>query len=613
MDLTTVPMGATLVPGGATFRAWAPAAKAVSVSGNPMQSIGNGHWAAFVPGLKDGDRYMFSVDGIGTKGPKRDPRARLLSFDPAFPQCDCILRDPYRFPWHATNFRTPAFEDLAIYELHVGTYSLATGHAHGRFIDVALRVPYLAALGINAIDVMPIQEFETEFSLGYNGVDYFSPENQYAEATAAKLQTYFDGVNAILRNAGQPAYASLDAIRSSDDQLRALIDICHVYGIAVILDVVYNHAGGGFDENSMWFFDRLPFGNNNDSLYFTDQGWAGGAVFAYWKDDVKQFLIDNARSFYQEYRADGFRFDEVSVMDRFGGWQTCQYITDTLRTQKPEAIQIAEYWPMNDAVVKPTSSGGAGFDATWDDSLRLSVRAAIGAAAGGSSAGVDMGAIANALANTGLRNRWRAVRSVEDHDRVHTGRDPRIATLADSSNARSWYARSRSRVAMGLVVAAPGIPMLFMGQEFLEDKQWSDNPDPANLIFWAGLEGGDKSMGDFHRFTTDLLALRRNQPGLRGEGCAILHVHNGNRVLAFQRWAEGQGRDIVAVFSLNESTWYNYQLPFPRDGEWREVFNSDIYDNWVNPITAGNGGGVRAEGGSARVTIPANGFVIFAA
>lgn len=80
----------------------------------------------------------------------------------------------------------------------------------------------------------------------------------------------------------------------------------------MILDIIYNHAGGGFDDNSMWFLDRMPFGNANDSLHFTDQGWAGGEVFADWNNDVKQFLIDNARFYYEEYRIDGFRFDERS-------------------------------------------------------------------------------------------------------------------------------------------------------------------------------------------------------------------------------------------------------------------------------------------------------------
>jgi 1,4-alpha-glucan branching enzyme len=628
-DLTRAPMGGTLLPGGASFRLWAPRASTVHVSGDfngwrhdvtsRMQPIGGGHWASFVPDLKDGDAYQFYVEGIGSSGFKRDPRARLLSHQPVFPACHSVLRDPSRFPWRLPRFTPPAFNGLIIYQLHAGTFAIAPGNVDGGFFDVIERVPYLASLGVNAIELLPIQEFPTNFSMGYNGVDLYSPENQYAEIDEARLSRYVDHTNAILRDAGHMPYPSIEALRQTDDQLRALIDVCHVYGIAVIFDVVYNHAGGGFDDQSMWFLDRATPGDNNNSLYFTAQGWAGGLVFAYWNNDVKQFLIDNAKFLYEEYRIDGFRFDEVSVMDHFGGWTTCQHLTSTLRAQKPEAIQIAEYWPVNSWVVKDRGEGGAGFDATWNDGLRNSVRAAIAGASHGASAQVPMSAVAAAIGGPDLRDRWRAVQAIENHDIVYAGREARIARLADGSNPRSWYARSRSRVALGLVLTAPGIPMLFMGQEILADKPWSDTPSAETEINWGALAGGDKIMADFLRFTRELIALRRSTPALRGEGCAIIHVHDDNRVLAFQRWVEGEGGDVVIVCSLNESTLHHYEIGFPAGGRWREVFNSDVYDNWVNPIVAGNGGAVNADGpplhglsASAALTIPANGLLVFA-
>ena len=627
-DLAIAPMGGTLVPGGATFRIWAPRATTVQVSGDfngwkqdadsSLTPIGGGHWASFVPGLKDGDQYLFYIDGTGSSGYKRDPRARLLTLEPAFPQSNCVLRDPARFPWHQTQFVPPAFNDLILYQLHVGAYVIAPKNPDGSFLDVILRVPYLASLGVTAVELLPIQEFPTAFSMGYNGTDLYSPESQYGEADATLVQSYFDRTNAILEQAGETPYASVDVLRDSDDQLRALIDVCHVHGIAVVFDVVYNHAGGGFDGNSMWFLDRAPYTNVNDSLYFTDQGWAGGQVFAYWNNDVKQYLIDNARYLYDEYRIDGLRFDEVSVMDRCGGWLCCQDLTATLRATKPEAIQIAEYWPVDDWVIRDRSDGGAGFDATWSDRLRDRLRAAIGCAAMGATAQISMSAVAAAVADAGLRNRWRAVQAVENHDIVYRGRDPRIARLAGGNDARSWYARSRSRVAMGLILTSPGIPLLFMGQEILEDKPWSDTPGPDTSIWWAGLEGGDTAMTDFLRFTRELIGVRRRYPALRGEGCAIVHVHDDNRVLVFQRWVEGIGNDVMVVCSLNENTWYNYKVGFPDSGRWLEVFNSDVYDNWVNPRVAGNGGQIDASGPamhglpcSAAVTIPANGLLVF--
>jgi 1,4-alpha-glucan branching enzyme len=378
--------------------------------------------------------------------------------------------------------------------------------------------------------------------------------------------------------------------------------------------VVYNHAGGGFDEHSIWFFDRRPYGDANDSLYFTDQGWAGGQVFAYWNADIRQYLLDNALSFYREYRVDGLRFDEVSVMDRFGGWATCQQLTEALRAEKSDAIQIAEYWPVNPWVVKDRSQGGAGFDATWSDGIRESVRGALRSAACGALEHVSMQAIADAISDACLEKRWRAIQSIENHDIVYAGREPRIARLADGSNTRSWYARSRSRVATGLLLTSPGIPMLFMGQELLEDKPWSDTPNPDTEISWSALSG-DKIVGNFLRFTRELIALRRAHPALSAEGCAIVHVLDGNRVLAFNRW-DGAGDDVMVVCSLNETPWHDYAIGFPADGSWQLVFDSEAYESDAPPPVArcvtADGPPLHGQPCSAKVDIPANGIVVFA-
>jgi 1,4-alpha-glucan branching enzyme len=213
---------------------------------------------------------------------------------------------------------------------------------------------------------------------------------------------------------------------------------------------------------------------------------------------------------------------------------------------------------------------------------------------------------------------------LENHDGLlidHAPHDqrPRIAKIADWNNPRSWYARSRSRVATGLLLTGPGVPMLFMGQEFLEDKMWSDSPERSDFhIWWDGL-GADKAMSDHLRFTRELIALRRQLPALRRGQINVFHVHNGNRVIAFHRWIEGVGEDVVVVASLSEMNQYGYRIGFPRRGAWSEGFNSDVYDNWVNPIVAGNGGHVFAEDGamhgmptSAEITIPANAVLVFA-
>src|SRR5262249_55864966 len=119
--------------------------------------------------------------------------------------------------------------------------------------------------------------------------------NEYGIEAPDGLQNYLQQINALFAQKRQSGYADLSAITGPDHQLRTLIDLCHTFGIAVLFDVVYNHAGGfEGDDLSLFFFDRLTPGNNNDSLYFTDQGWAGGLVFAYWNRWIRQFLIDHA-------------------------------------------------------------------------------------------------------------------------------------------------------------------------------------------------------------------------------------------------------------------------------------------------------------------------------
>jgi 1,4-alpha-glucan branching enzyme len=166
---------------------------------------------------------------------------------------------------------------------------------------------------------------------------------------------------------------------------------------------------------------------------------------------------------------------------------------------------------------------------------------------------------------------------------------------------------------MGLLMTAPGTPMLFMGQEFLEDKLWSDSPGRTDrLIWWDGALGADRHMTDFLRFTSDLIALRRRLSGLRGDDVTVYSVDERNRVVAFQR------TDAVVVMSLSESTLHGYELGFPGPGPYREAFNSDYYDHFPNPWVGGNLGVVRASGRplhgcgqSAPLTIPANGLLVF--
>lgn len=640
------PMGANLVAGGGTtFRVWAPRATAVYVNGvfggTPrigqtndllMAKDANGYWTGFVPGAGDGDLYHFWVVGVGSSGYKRDPYAREMATDKPFPKCSCVIRAA-AFPWHDSAFVTPDFSNMIVYQLHVGTYAPSSPGIPSTFLDVIGKIEYLASLGVNVLQPLPVDELETDPSMGYNGADFFSPDFPYVVSQPAALSGHLATINQLLKAKGFSAIGAPD-IASGPAQLKALVDLCHLYGIAVVFDVVYNHAGGfNGDDESLFFWDRATGTNdNNQSLYFTNMGLAGGLSFALWNNDVRQFIINNASYYIKEFHVDGYRYDEISAllsMNQDSGWSFCRDLTSTLRYIKPRLLQNAEYWPFEfqnspkpgSVIVNSAGSGGAGFDVLQNDGLRGAIRTAVQQASQGQSASVDFDAIASNLFPQGFTHPWQAVTCVENHDLVAAGRDRRIPALADGSNARTWYARSRSRLASGLLLTAPGIPQLFMGQEFLEDKQWNWDPTAlANLIWWSGLNTGtDRAMVDFFRFTQDLIRLRWQQPALRGENVNAFHVHNQNRVIAFHRWLEGAGNDVIVVATLAETTWYNYAIGFPSPGSWVEIFNSDVYDNWVNPVVAGNAGGIQVTGGplhgfqaSANVVIPANGMVAFA-
>lgn len=589
--------------------------------------------AWFRAGAADGDPYRFWVSG-GTNGYKRDPYAAELGPSAAFPNCFGILRRTGSYPWHDAGFRTPDFSDIVIYQAHIGTYAIATPGVSSNFLDVAGKLPYLAALGINMLQPLPMDEQEANPGLGYGGADLFSPDFPYV-ADAATLPGYLANINGLF-GAKALAPLALADIASAPAQLKVLVDLCHAYGIAVMFDVVYNHAGGftvngTLDDNCLYYFDRVPnVGNNNDSLYFTNQDrGTGGLAFAMWNQDVCRFLQDNARYYIDEFHADGLRYDEISILlstNQANGWAFCRALTTQLRATQPRFLQNAEFWPGEfgdiptsvQAVLQSADQGGAGFDVVQHDALRSALRGAIGAASYGASAALSMSAIAAVLYPPGLDRAWRAVTCVENHDLVMSGRSPRVPVLADSRHPHLWYARSRSRVATGLLLTAPGIPQLFMGQEFLEARPWDTNPSGPNLLEWAALHAGDKVMADHLRFTQELVRLRAGQPALRSDNVHAYYVSDADRVLAFHRWLP-TGQDVVVVATLAESTWWSYQLGFPLAGLWREVFNSDVYDNWVNPWVAGNGGGVQADGppmhgfaASASVVIPANGIVVFA-
>ena len=274
---------------------------------------------------------------------------------------------------------------MIVYQLHVGTFAIRKPGVASNFLDVALKIPYLADLGINVLQPLPVDEQEAHPSMGYGGADLFSPDFPYI--AVEDLPFYLARLNELYAAKHRSALALAD-IQSGPGQLKALIDLCHLYGIAVVLDVVYNHAGGfsvngQLDDNCLYYMDRRTNrGNNNDSLYFTDQDrGTGGLAFALWNDGVSKFLIDNARYYLEELHADGFRYDEISTListNQGSGWEFCRALTSNLRGFRNRILQNAEFWAGRFAdipasplpVVAPAEAGGMGFDVVQHDYLR---------------------------------------------------------------------------------------------------------------------------------------------------------------------------------------------------------------------------------------------------
>jgi 1,4-alpha-glucan branching enzyme len=329
----------------------------------------SGYWTGFFPGVAKGDRYRFWTVGPSGEGLKRDPRALELELE-GWPNLNCIVGADHTYPWHDAGFQAPAFSDLIVYQLHVGVFYAVDDQGNdirkdrvSKFLDVLDRLEHLVALGVNAIEPLPVVEWQGEFSRGYNNSDFFSPEMEYTLDTKSLTATYLRRLNSLLRKKGL-AELTLEDISTQTDQLKAMVDLCHVYGLAVIFDVVYNHAGGPLDDQSLRFFDR-PWNRQwwDPDLYFVGgNGWAGGRIFDYHSNEVRAFLIDNARYYVNDLHADGLRFDEVTVIRNNDGTSFCRDLTNTLHYERPNVIQIAEYWDWDRASNLSSYEGGVGLE-----------------------------------------------------------------------------------------------------------------------------------------------------------------------------------------------------------------------------------------------------------
>ena len=354
--------GASVYDGGATFRVWAPNAAKVAVSiqgdgaaavASPLFNEGNGYWSADVAGALPRQQYQILV---GDGSPKIDPCALAVTNSAGVG----LIYDP-NFPWKNA-FGMPPWNELAIYELHAHTFPDKAPNPADMLDAVAADLPYLRDLGINAIEVMPAAEFPGDVSWGYNPSDVFAVESSY----------------------GGP------------DALKRFVDAAHGLGIAVILDVVYNHFGP--NDLATWQFDGW-FGQWNGQdmggIYFyqdwrTWTPWGSKNRPDYGRPEVRKFIRDNALMWLNEFRIDGLRFDStIYTRNVYGhggdaiddpnnlggwGWNLLKWVNDEVKASQPWKITIAEDMQDELAITRPTGQGGAGFGSQWGSGFVHSIR-----------------------------------------------------------------------------------------------------------------------------------------------------------------------------------------------------------------------------------------------
>lgn len=539
-------MGAIVSSDGVGFRVWAPNANTVSVIGHfndwaddadRLASEGNGFWYGFVKGAKAGDEYKFLL----TNGDQVLTRIDPYAFQVTNSVGNGLIYDHGAFDWQGDSFSCPPHNELVIYELHVGSFAPKKEGEVGTFEEVQANIEHFQRLGVSAIQLMPSAEFAGDFSWGYNPAHIFAVESAY----------------------GGP------------DALKTLVREAHKAGIAVIMDVVYNHFGPS--DLDLWQFDGWSQDGKGGIYFYND--WRSATPWGdtrpdYGRGEVRSFIRDNAGMWLRDYHVDGLRFDmtpymrsvNAGVLDLPDGWSLQAWINHWVRDNFPDAITIAEDLH-GEPRVTSTAPDGAAYHAQWEAKFVHPVREAIIIA---SDAYRSVPAVAEAVANN-YGDTYARVIYTESHDEVANGK-ARVPQEVDPGDPDGYWAQKRSTLGAGLVLTAPGIPMIFQGQEFLEGGWFRDNVP----LDW---DRNDEYHG-IVRLYRDLIRLRRDffstTRGLKGSGLNIIHANDDLNVLAFQRWYDhGPGDDVVVIANLDAGSKQDYRIGMPEAGLWKLRFNSD--------------------------------------
>ena len=511
------------------FRVWAPRKKRVDlvVDGRrvAMGESGEGWWSARVEDARAGSRYGFSVDGGEIRPDPRSPSQP----DGVFGLSEVV--DHAAFAWHDEGWKRAPTRGCVTYELHVGTFS-----PRGTFDGAIEKLDHLVDLGATAIELMPVAEFAGVRGWGYDGVDLFAPHHAY----------------------GGP------------DGLKRLVDSAHSKGLAVVLDVVYNHLG--------------PAGNFLPAFgpYFTDKhrtGW-GTALNFDGRDssEVRRFFIDNALMWIRDYHVDGLRLDAVfAIVDESSPHFLAELAGEV---QSASAFAVAESDLRDQRLLRERDAGGFGLDGVWCDDWHHAVHSVLtGERAGYYAEFGSWARLAQALQKASVRRSVPApapdafVVATQNHDQVgNRATGDRLAALVDATSLRA---------AAALLLTTQFTPLIFMGEEWAASTPFQyftdhdadlgravsegrkrefsafgwrpehvpDPQDPATFerskLRWEEIgESPHREMFDWYR---SLIAMRRRLPA-ETSGVHV-DVDEDSRRIAF-------ARDGVAVFvNLGDAEW----------------------------------------------------------
>ena len=559
---------------GVSFAVWAPNAKGVSLIGEfnhwdgdeaPMRALGStGVWELFWPGFPVDGYYKFRVHGAdGSVTDRADPMAFATEVPPQ--TASRVTKSDYT--WTDSEWMTrraevnPVFEPMSTYEVHLMSWRPGLNY---RQLAEEL-TEYVVAQGFTHVELMPVAEHPFGGSWGYQVTSYYAPTSRL----------------------GTP------------DEFRHLVDTLHQAGIGVIMDWVPAHFPK--DAWALGRFDGTPLYEHSDPRRGEQLDW-GTYVFDFGRAEVRNFLVANALYWLQEFHIDGLRVDAVASMlyldysrpadgwtpNIYGGRenleavQFLQEMNATVHKLAPGIVTIAEEstsWP---GVTRPTNLGGLGFSMKWNmgwmnDTLEFIKRDPI-------HRSFHHGEITFSMLYAYSENYVLPI----SHDEVVHGKGTLWGRMPGGDHAKA--AGLRNLIAYQW--AHPGKQLLFMGQEFGQRAEWSEERG----LDWYQLDENSFSNG-IQTMMRDANALYRTRRALwsqdtRPEGYSWIDANDSaNNVLSFLRFGD-DGSILACVFNFSGSEHSRYRLGLPHAGTWREVLNTDA--DIYNGSGIGNMGAVEA-------------------